>query len=88
MNALDLDEEFLRTNKVDKWFDSANAQMLKDIKQVYIDGKTIFATEVELKSPSNLNFNRIEGNSLIINYQIMPLLGEKKGLVLVMVKKF
>eukprot|EP00842_Homolaphlyctis_polyrhiza_P004928 jgi/Hompol1/5436/HPOL_004466-RA len=74
MNAIGMSEEFMRENSCDRWFGPENYHLVNDIRQVYADGNSIYSAEYEIKGAQS---------SLIVNYQIMPLIGSK-GVVMVL----
>ncbi|KAJ3300723.1 hypothetical protein HK104_006021 [Borealophlyctis nickersoniae] len=74
INALGVTREFVTQNTVDKWIGEKNSHLLNDILKVYQQGTPLYSTEYELKGKT----------SMYINYQIMPLIGENKGVVMVL----
>nr|KAJ3420326.1 hypothetical protein HK105_005811 [Polyrhizophydium stewartii] len=74
MNALGKTEQFMRENSCDRWFPPENQHIVNDIKRVFEDGQSIYSSDYEIKG---------ESGTLIVNYQIMPLIGSK-GVVMVL----
>ncbi|RKO92152.1 hypothetical protein BDK51DRAFT_40951 [Blyttiomyces helicus] len=75
MNALGVTQEVMMEQPVDKWIGEQNYHLLNDIVQVYEQGTSIYPAEYELKGPKNSTF---------VSYQIMPLIGDNKGVVMVL----
>ncbi|KAI9096627.1 hypothetical protein DFS34DRAFT_148869 [Phlyctochytrium arcticum] len=76
VNALGVTEEYVADAPVSKWInEKENPHLLNDILSVYQQGTPVYSAEYELKGPKGSTF---------INYQIMPLLGEAKGVVMVL----
>ncbi|KND03467.1 uncharacterized protein SPPG_00950 [Spizellomyces punctatus DAOM BR117] len=76
LNALGVTEEFVTGAPVAKWIgEKENYHLLNDILSVYQQGTPVYSAEYELRGPKGSTF---------INYQIMPLLGEQKGVVMVL----
>jgi hypothetical protein len=63
----------MKDNPADKWLEEKNPDLMKDIKAVYQSGEPIYVTDFEIKGVT----------SLIVNYQVMPLLGSS-GVVVVL----
>ncbi|KAJ3315054.1 hypothetical protein HDV04_004854 [Boothiomyces sp. JEL0838] len=75
MNALGVDEQFMKENSVEKWIgEEQNKDLLKDIRQVYKNWESIYVTDFEIKGVNS---------SVIVNYQVMPLIGSH-GVVVVL----
>ncbi|TPX70559.1 hypothetical protein SpCBS45565_g01698 [Spizellomyces sp. 'palustris'] len=76
LNALGVTEEFVTGAPVAKWIgEKENYHLLNDVLSVYQQGTPVYSAEYELRGPKGSTF---------INYQIMPLLGEQKGVVMVL----
>ena len=72
--ALGIDHTFMKVNPVEKWLGPNNCEFIRDINQVFKTREAIYVSDYEAKG---------KNCTLIINYQIMPLIGTN-GLVLVL----
>ncbi|KAI9208306.1 nucleotide cyclase [Polychytrium aggregatum] len=75
MNALGLNEATMMENPVTAWMTEENSALLKDILEVNSTRLQVYVSEYELKGPKSTTY---------INYQIMPIIGEKRGVVLIL----